>query len=769
MAQDPDARRPRDARAVALGLAAILAALCPAHAFATGEAPRVRAVRTETPPVIDGRLDDAVWSEGGLANDLREVTPIEGRVPDDATEIRVLYDRDHLYLGVRLYDRDPGDITINKLERDADMQSEDSISFVFDTLLDRRNGYFLQVSAAGLRRDALVEGGRNFIPEWDGIWFAKAHVDEQGWTLELALPFKTVSFDPTKSEWGFNANRRLRHLDQEHRWSNPSQDYSTIDVANAGIIYGLQDLEQGWGLDVKPALPLVYTSEEDNSGDRGDKDLQARPGGDVFYKLTPSLTGVLTFNTDFSEAPADDLRDNLTRFALFFPETRDFFLQDAGIFEFGGLTEENGLPFFSRRIGLTSDEDVNLRRGAKLTGKVGRWNVGALAVQMEPYDDVERKDLIVARMAADVLDDSSLGFIYTRGDPFSNDENQLLGADFRYQNNDVGSQGRRFTTDLWYQRTRSEDARGYRENAFGTKLEYPNDRWNWRARFAEFQENYNPGLGFGIRTGIRQFDARVRFRARPDWRLVRTFDSQLEQIVVTDRDGRLETFRSIFDFVDVRNDPGDRLRLRYQYESDVNPDGGLALVDTAGAPRRVAFDLFGDDLAVEADHYRTHQISALYEAGVARRVSGSLELVYGGLFAGRTLQMIGKLDLRPSPHFNVTFEWEERRLRDVGFAIEARDVDGEPTLVSSELVGDTSRRVARVRLVVNLNADVSWRTLAQYSNSADLVDVNSRLRWILRPGNELFLVWNQRMKATADVLRPSRTEGVAKIVYTFRF
>ena len=714
---------------------------------------RVRSTRTASAPLIDGVLDDQVWQRAGRIDGLRQRLPLEDADPSERTTVRFLHDRDFLYIAVRCYDRHPDQIAVTKLRRDSDMQTEDSIYFVLDTFHDRRNAFFFQVSAIGAKRDALIEDNRRFLGDWDGIWYAKARIDERGWTAELAIPFKTVNFAEGQTTWGLNILRRVRHLNEEDVWANPDQDYSAINMSRAGTLEGLAGIEQGLGLDVKPAMALIYENDEN-----GDEDLRGKPGGDVFYKLTPSLTGALTVNTDFSEAAPDDLRLNLTRFSLFFPETRDFFLQDAGIFEFGGLSRESGIPFFSRRIGLDDGEVVDLRGGGKVTGRHGPLSLGALAVNMEPYspDDstrerVDEKNLFVGRASLNVLEESSVGVIFTSGDPNSNDENYLAGGDFRYR--DSGFRGENtLTADLWYQQSYSTGTHGRKESALGATLAYPNDQWNWRLRYELFDENYNPAMGFVTRTDIQRYEGRLRYRIRPQGYL-RTVDTQVDARLVTTTANALETGFIDYDLVDLRNNPGDRLRLRYGFRKEELRAGQ-------------EFDI-GDELFIGVGTYTWHRGSILLEAGQGRPIGGSLELGYGSFFDGRSLDAIARLDLRPSPHVNLSFEWEQRNLMDVGQQI--LDDTALPPALGPPGSGDATLRLVRTRLILNASADLSWNTVLQYISVDQSVELNSRLRWIVEPGNEIFLILNQSWLADSDRVAPLETEAVAKLVYTFRF
>ena len=317
---------------------------------------------------------------------------------------------------------------------------DDQFNIWLDPFNDKRSGYRFQVNPHGVRQEGLARSGDQVQWQWNGIWQAEALQGDDGWAVETRIPFKTISFNPETDTWGLNLNRRVARNNETMGWVSRNR---TQSPAISGELTGISGLRQGLGLDIVPSLTAISRRDYSPRADESD----VEPSLDVFYKLTPSLNASLTLNTDFSATEVDDRQVNLTRFGLFFPEQRDFFLQDADIFEFGRIgqrtmdspfarpLEENGLPFFSRRIGLSATgEPVDLEGGGKLSGRAGRWTIGTLAIRQDEFQTVEASDLFVARVAANVLAESAVGLIVTDGDPLSNLDNSVAGIDFRYQN-----------------------------------------------------------------------------------------------------------------------------------------------------------------------------------------------------------------------------------------------------------------------------------------------------------------------------------------------
>ncbi len=295
--------------------------------------PELTVPRVDTVPVIDGVLDEALWEKATLVNDFYQRVPQNGAPSSEHTEAWLAYDTDTLYIGVRLHDRDASAIVARELREDEEMLGDDFFTVSIDSLLDRRNAFLFYVNALGTKSDARIEDNSNFRQEWDGIWYAASSRDDKGWTAEFAIPFKTLSMDSNSQVWGLELERFIRRRNEFSYWANYSQDKDLVYVAAYGDLKGLENINQGKGLDIKPQMASRYRRVYTN----GDKELTFKPGAEIIYKLKPSLNASLIINPDFSNTKIDDIKTNLTRFNLFFPEQRDFFVRDADIFQFGGL------------------------------------------------------------------------------------------------------------------------------------------------------------------------------------------------------------------------------------------------------------------------------------------------------------------------------------------------------------------------------------------------------------------------------------------------
>ena len=451
----------------------------PGVALAQDTPPTATAVRVASSIRVDGALDDEAWARAAPIGSLVQREPAEGAAPSEDTDVRVVFDDDNLYFGITCRDRTPSAIVSTQLGRDADLAVDDQITIVIDPFFDQRNGFFFIVNPAGARTDGQISNNAQEVSfEWDAIWDARARITPDGWVAEIAIPFKSLRFKPTERVWGLNVERQIKRRQETDRWANARNDVWVTNLAQAGHLRGLEGLQQGKGLDIRPFV----------SGGETDRDGTFKAGLDVVKSLTPNLTASVTVNTDFAETEVDSRQVNLTRFPMFFPEKRSFFLEGAGVYDVAGLGGSAGegpppdlLPFFSRTIGLRggSGEEVPILVGAKLSGRQSDFNIGVLDVQTRHADldegPLAAQNLFAARVSRNLFEQSWVGVIATRGDPSGTGENSLVGVDARFATSSFrGDQN--LSLDVFALRT-DDEATGRVAYAEGVRLEYPNDLW----------------------------------------------------------------------------------------------------------------------------------------------------------------------------------------------------------------------------------------------------------------------------------------------------
>ena len=732
--------------------------------------PVAQALFVESPPELDGVLDDPQWAQAKPIGPLTQVDPIEGAAPSKATEVRVLTDGDNLYVGVRCWDDDPAGIIARSMQRDANLGAEDRVGFLLDTFLDHRTGYFFQTNPLGARVDGLIEDV-HLLLDWDGIWNVKARIDDKGWTAEFVIPFKTLSFRGGAADWGLNFRRGIRGTQETDNWADPYQNMRFIDPVRAGLLQGMERSRLGIGLDIVPSLSLTRVDDSLRPPDEDESRHYTRitPSGDIRYKITPSLTLAATANTDFGQTPADDVRVNLSRFALFFPEQREFFLQDQGIFDFANVGQDVQ-PFFSRRIGLSATgEPVPIRGGGKLTGRLGPLSLGGLVVHQARQDhegeDVGERTLGVARLKLNVGEESTIGLIGTFGDPQAQFGNWLVGADLNYRTSDLFGE-KVFEAGAWYQKSHSygsgapcENSNGEprscnAENAYGIRLAYPNDRVNWKFVIQRVEEDFRPAMGFLRRQNIVRYRGSWRYRWRPETE-IQTIDTSSFVFLGTESDRPDHLTEGFFrqTFVDIQTLVGDRFYAYLQLEFQDEP-GDRTVFDNVVLPKGKHFSPVG---------------GVAFEASASRRVSGRLELFGGEYYDGSRFGFVSRVQWEPISQLVLALSYRHTRHWELVRAESGPLCNDESVTVAADCGDSFTVRVATALVRLQLSPDLSWNNLVQYDNASDQLNIQSIFRWTVTPGSDLFLVLNQGLLADDGTLRAQRTEAIAKLTWTFRF
>ncbi|MBX2849460.1 MAG: carbohydrate binding family 9 domain-containing protein [Acidiferrobacterales bacterium] len=730
-----------------------ISGLCSASILAQSEnftPPVSSIVKVEDAPTIDGVLSDGEWDQAITIEEFHQVDPIEYGVPSERTEVYIMYDEDALYVAAKMFDSEPDKITARVLRQGESLRSEDRLKLTIDPYNDKRSGYEFESNANGVRGGGIYVNG-DVDRNWEGIWEAKARITNFGWVAEYRIPFKTLSFDG-EGDWGFNVTRRISRKNEAISWSSGNRQHSP---AYSGTLRGLSGLSQGIGLDIVPS----FSATQNRDYDLDQKDTNYEPSLDVFYKITPSINGSVTFNTDFSATEVDDRQVDLSRFSLFFPEKRSFFLRESDIFEFGGIggqnsinassrgDRENGRPYFSRRIGLGADgSPVDIDAGAKVTGRYGALNFGVMSLrqgEVELANEViDATTVSVARVSANVLEESNLGFIVTDGDPRTNLNNTVFGLDFRYRNTRL-AQGRSIIGDIWYQQSDTQAIES--DNAaFGFSLDSPNAtgvRGGFNAR--EIQENFNPALGFVSRSNVRQYAGQIGYTHRFRNSVVRSVYSSLDVLRVNVLGGGLQSENLLFRLGEFENNSGDE--LNFQIESIKEN----LLED---------FEI-SENVNIVADEYSFTQAEVSLETAAQRIADVTLSYRFGDFYDGDIKSAAIELGWRPSKYllFGASYSQDDVDLSNGSFTTK---------LVSAEFD-------------VVFSDAISWVNLVQYDNVSETIGFNSRLQWSPKAGQNVYFVINQNyVERLDDPLDPnsnrlsfqSQTSDITlKIDYTFRF
>ncbi len=694
--------------------------------------------------VIDGSLDEAAWRQAPTIGNLVQRIPTAGAEPDEKTEVRLLHDQDNIYVGVMCYDSEPNRILASQMARDAALTSDDRISILFDTFHDQSNAFYFTTNPNGALVDGLVFANGETSQEWDGIWIVKTQRTEVGWSAEFAIPFKSLSFPASSNVWGFNFSRIVQRTLEEVRWTGWRFQTQFFQVSEAGEITNMQGMEQGVGLDVRPfvAQRFIHTAADGNDVLRG------KPGLDLFYNVTPSMRLSATVNTDFGETEVDGRQINLTRFSIFFPEKRTFFLQDAGVFNFAttGVGQPGGVPdpgaeifpFFSRRIGIIGGLEVPIDYGVKLTGRAGRTEVGVLNVRTRDAGGFEDADMFVGRVRQNFWEQSYIGALVTAGDPERPQSANTIGADMRLATANFLGSNQNFLVNAWGLKSNNEGVEE-KNGAFGFAAHYPNDRYQAQIQWREIQENFDPAMGFVQRNNVRMLRLGGSFNPRPSRK---TGIQQMFHDVFYTRFTRLdnhlvETSKFHITMADWHFNSGDSMH---------------GLFDLSPTYERL-FEPFeiSPGVVLPVGEYRFTPIGFNFVSAQKRPLQGNFGMSFGNFWSGTAKTVTAGLRYQLPPKFTISLNTNQTFAR----------------LPQGNFVA----RILTSQVNYNVSPFLSFANLIQYDNRSSNLGLQSRVRWTLDPGNDLFFIfgqgWVQDITEGYD-FRQQETRLATKIQYTFR-
>ncbi|MCW5979705.1 MAG: carbohydrate binding family 9 domain-containing protein [Bryobacteraceae bacterium] len=679
---------------------------------------------------MDGGLNEASWRDAVPIGEFTQREPISGAAPTERTEVRVLYDEHFLYIGIRCFDSRPGSILATQMERDAQLDQDDRVEILVDSFQDGRNAYYFATNPAGALVDGRITESNSPALDWDAVWDLRTQIDDQGWTAEFQIPFQSIGFNRHATTWGFNVSRTLARLREESRWAAFSYDARFYQVALAGSLGKFEGLSQGVGMDVKPYGLTGFTRDVT----RTDSFTGELNGGvDVFWRVTSNLLSSTTINTDFAETEVDTRQINLTRFPLFFPEKRDFFLEDAGIFEYAGNDREF-IPFFSRQIGLVSGEEAPILVGTKLTGKAGRLDIGLLGVRTRASDVAPAETVAVGRLKTNFWDQSYFGVIFTSGEPTGVTTNSLAGADLRLFTSDFLGRGKNAGFTAYGTKTQTPGLTD-RDTAYGFEVSYPNDLVDVSYRWRNIGANYNPSLGFVGRRGVRLQDLSTSFRPRPHFWHIRQMNHQLNYTEYYDTVEHAVESRRIFTApLNWRFHNGEHLEYNWvpTYERLFKP-----------------FEI-RPGVIIPPGGYWFHRHR--FEFNSAQNKRWMFDMTYwGGTFYSGTSHELRTAALwRKDRHLTTSFELQQ-------YFVDLAE-------------GDFTERLALLRINYAFSPRLTVSNFVQYDTESRNIGLQSRMRWIWRPGNEMYVVFNHAWQEnTLDRFEALRTNFRVKVNYTVRF
>ena len=678
----------------------------------------IRAVRVGEELVIDGRLDEPIYSRVESISDFIMQEPQENVPATEKTEVWIFFDDRNLYVSGRNWDSQPDRIIANDMRRDGrNIGQNDNFTVTLDTFYDRRNGYFFQTNPLGALRDGLISDERQLNADWNTVWDVRTTRFDQGWTVETVIPFKSLRYGPGRDQvWGINVRRGVQ-------WKNEDSFITAMPrslhymaqfrLSLGATLVGLQVPRGSRNLEIKP-YAISGTTGVRSASDTMVNDFSRDIGFDGKYGLTQGLTADFTVNTDFAQVEDDDEQVNLTRFSLFFPEKREFFLEGQGIFSFGGASTgrrwyggggDAPILFFSRQIGISGRNEVPIRAGSRVTGRSGAFTLGLLNVQTGEDTSLgaPSTNFSVVRIRRDIFRRSSIGFMGTnRSESLKGDgTSQSYGVDANFS----------FFEDLnlggFYAQTKTPGLAG-QDTSYSASIRNEGDRYGFSYTHLLVGDNFNPEIGFVRRDDFRQNRASMQFTPRPTAiRAIRRFQ-----------------FRGDVDYISNESTGALESRdLGAQFEIEFENTDRFSV--NASDKHETLFEEFriNDGITLPIDGYNFRNLRVNYRLGANRRIPGSVSFTRGGFFSGeRTIVNVnGRVEVSPQLSFEprVQVNWIDLPQ------------------------GSFSTRLASTRVNYTLTTRLLIATLVQYNSNSDSISTNIRLRWEYQPGSDLFVVYSE--------------------------
>ncbi len=688
---------------------------------------------------LDGKLDEEVWQKITPIRNFTQQAPNEGSVPTEDTEIYIAYDDNYLYIGAIFFESEPSGILAYQKRRNEGLGTDDRFMWILDTFNNGRNAYFFEINPAGLMGDGLISVGQgiNLSKSWDGIWFVEVYHGDFGWSTEIKIPFRTLDFNPNNSVWGINFQRTVRRKNEEILWAGWRRNQGVFRPQNAGQLTGLENMNQGIGLEVKPYVTAQPTRRWINGSPENTFDYDA--GFDISYSVTPGVRTSLTVNTDFAEAEVDQRRVNLTRFPLVFPEQRDFFLEGSSVFTFApasGIT-----PFFSRRIGLVDGEAVPIHFGARAIGRTSTSNFGFYQIRTG-NDNFDTEDFTVARYSHNILSESSIGAIYTRRATLDNDfypVRHTMGYDLELNTSQfLGDKNLQFQAFfVWHNEDNiNDDSEFWDRTSRGIRLSYPNHPFSGHVSYREFGEAFDPAVGIATRVGFRRLQPTIGYNYVWDSNpYIRSASFQISHTYLTDLDFDPESIYTSITPVNLFFESGEafRITLFHNFER-----------------LRFPFDILRDGtIIIPANDYNTRGFSVSANTASFRRVFASAGFTREEFWTGTRNGYNTSLTVRPYPGINISGSW------------------GRSVVDLQE--GDFTTDLFRFQSNIDFSTNISITNITQYDTVSELLGVYNRLRWIITPGSDLFLVYTWNWLREENRFQPLENQTSVKASYTYRF
>jgi len=719
-------------RMISRGLGGLLfIVLLTGNGFAQVSMPNViHALRISKPIRVDGVLNEPAWARAQHISNFTQRELNEGAPPTERTEVAILYDNKNLYIGVWCFDSQPDKLVAEKMKRDFDYDTEDNFEVIIDTYHDHRNGYLFVTNPNGARFDALVQdNGQRVNRAWDGVWNVKTKRTRKGWFAEFVIPFSTLKFSTAEKQvWGINFERNIRRKREQLLWQGWSRDSELEQISRAGTLVGIEGISSVHLVEFKPygSGGIEIRSNAPNTWVR-------RAGGDLNYLITPAMKLNLTMHTDFAQVESDRMRVNLTRFSLFYPEKREFFLEGSNYFNFslGGGVQ----PFYSRRIGLAPDRStIPILAGVRLLGKTGHTTLGGMSIQtarkVTATDTIPSTNYTVFRWKQDVLKESSIGIIGV-GKLEPHRQNVVYGTDFLYSSSSFlgdkllvigGAFAQSYTSD--------------RRQKFGSAqrvfVDYPNDFIDFRASWNRADVAFNPETGFLRRHGFHRFGADMHIKPRPrflPWIQRLVFKPFEFDYYVDERTHQMQSFGSEFRPLGFTTRSGEFFEANIQREAENLTE---------------PFEIHKGNV-IPAGEYWFTRYELQFGTFEGRPFHTFLFVNWGDFYNGKRTRWFVRSTLKANRYFSISTDIAQNRISLPTGSFVVNEFGGRMDLAASP----------------NLFGSV----FGQWNNEEQVILLNFRLNWIPTPGTNFYFVINQAIDTSGTSWQITQTTVVTKLIW----
>ncbi|MFP4529456.1 MAG: DUF5916 domain-containing protein [Candidatus Kapaibacterium sp.] len=688
----------------------------------------VVAQRADKPIKLDGRLDEEAWQKAQRITNFTQRELYEGEPATEPTECAVVYTDDYIYIAAWCWETSGGRLAAKYMKRDFPYWEEDNFEVIFDTFFDKRNGYVFVVNPNGAMADVqITDEGKGFNIDWDGVWDSAVEVNEYGWFVEIAIPFSTLKF-PEKSThvWGVNFERNIRRKQEQLFWQGWSRNYDFEHVSHAGTMLGLENIEGSEDFEFKPYI--TAGGELGRNSEKGIADI----GGDFNYLMSPTMKLSLTANTDFAQVESDRAQINLSRFSLYFPEKRDFFLEGRHLFE---MDMSYGTDmFYTRTIGLHKGEAVPIIGGARLVGKTGNSNIGAMSLQTAAKRDLPTTNHTVLRIKQDVLDKSYVGALITSKNS-ADHYNHGIALDAAYYT--AKFLGDKNLVVQWQGgQTHTKDSIGGDNIASRLLISYPNDIFEAELILQTVGERFNPEMGFLRRRNYNSLAGNFSYNPRPDF---------------------------IPGVVQINIEPAD---VQYFWDKNTGAPQSIYIIssplgiETSGGDV-VEFEMSRNYDLLDRD-FELHEGAAISEGGHwwdrygirltsfrGRRFTVDAGIWGGGYYSGNLTTYYASGMVNINRHLNVAADFETNIGR-----------FGSAEFTTHEIGG---------RVEYSYSPKLHTSFFGQWNNQDREALLNFRLNWIPSPGSDLYIVVNQRISSTGGAISLLNTTILSKFVWRLGF